>query len=442
MNLPLPDNIVQVLDALEAAGYPSWVVGGAVRDLLLDRPVHDYDIATAAHPEEVAAVFAGDTCELGVRFGTTGVFSGGALVEVTTFRCEGSYTDYRHPDDLSFSERIEDDLARRDFTINALAYHPARGLLDLFGGTADLKDRLIRCVGVAAERFTEDPLRILRCWRLAAQLGFSPEPATREASISAAPLLRHISAERIRDEFCKMLLADPRIFLTMPQEILGQFLPELVTMLQTPQNTPYHQYNVGEHCIVACTLTPPDLRVRLATLFHDVGKPKARFHREDGIDHFYRHPLYSAEITRDLMRRLKFPRRLTDEVCALVLQHDRQVGSSDASIRRAVASVGEGLFDALLQVKYADAASVAADYQEARTASVHEIERRYHELQDAEQLIHSTHQLAIGGHDLMELGMKPGPEMGRILNTLLEEVIENPELNTKEILLKRARKLL
>jgi len=442
MDLVIPDNILQVLDALEAAGFPSWVVGGAVRDLMLGRPAHDYDITTSARPEQVTQIFKDATYGLGARFGTVGVFSGGALIEVTTFRCEGRYTDYRHPDELSFSANIEDDLARRDFTINALAYHPRRGLLDLFDGAQDLNDRLMRCVGDPSKRFAEDPLRILRAWRFAAQLGFSLEPATHAASVKESPLLRHISVERIREEFCKLLLADPHTLLEMPQEILEQFLPELVTMLQTPQNTPFHQYNVGEHCIFACTLTPPNLRVRLATLFHDVGKPKARFHREDGIDHFYHHPLYSAEITRDLMRRLKFPRQLIDEVCALVLQHDRQVGCTDASIRRALASVGDDLFDDLLQVKYADASAVAERYRAARLDSVHEIERRYHELKATQQLVHSTRQLAIGGRDLMELGMQPGPEMGTLLQTLLDEVIENPPLNTRQQLIERARSLL
>ncbi|MCL2332239.1 MAG: HD domain-containing protein [Actinomycetia bacterium] len=442
MDILLPDNTIRILDRLEEAGFDSWVVGGAVRDLLLRRPAHDYDIATAARPKQVALIFPDATVGLGERFGTLGVFSDEALVEVTTFRSEGRYTDYRHPDELEFAERIEDDLARRDFTINALAYHPDRGLLDLFGGADDLHARMIRCVGGADERFAEDPLRILRAWRFAAQLGFTLEPATCAATIRQAPLLAHISAERVRDEFCKLLLADPYILQTMPREVLDQFLPELVTAFDTPQNTPYHQYSVGGHSIVACLLTPPELRVRLATLFHDIGKPRARFHREDGIDHFYEHPKYSAEITRDLMGRLKFSRQLTDEVCALVLQHDRQVGSSDASIRRAVASVGEELFDDLLQLKYADAGSVAEQYREARLAAVAEIERRYRELREAEQLVCSTQQLAACGRDLIELGMQPGPAMGQLLKTLLEEVIEDPALNTREALLARASELL
>jgi len=442
MDIVIPDNVSRVLETLRAAGFDAWVVGGAVRDLLLVRPVHDYDIATSARPEQTATVFSDSTCGLGVRFGTVGVFSGDVLIEVTTFRSEGRYTDFRHPDELEFADRIEDDLSRRDFTVNALAYHPERGLLDLFGGADDLHAGLIRCVGDPDTRFSEDPLRILRAWRFAAQLGFSLDPATGDATVRHAGLLRHISAERIRDEFSKLLLADPRTLMTMPREILDQFLPELTTMFDTPQNTPYHQYSVGEHSIVACLKVPADLRVRLATLFHDIGKPRARFHREDGIDHFYSHPKYSAEIAREVMGRLKFSGQLTDEVCALVLQHDRQVGETDASIRRAVASVGEELFPVLLQLKYADAGSVAEQYREARLASVAEIERRFHELQESEQLVHSTHQLAINGHDLMAIGMEPGPQMGLVLNTLLNEVIEDPTLNTRETLLSRAQELL
>jgi len=455
MDISLPDNVTYVLDTLETAGFDAWVVGGAVRDLLLGRSVHDYDVATDAHPEQIAEVFPNATCGLGVRFGTVGVFNGDLLIEVTTFRSEGRYTDFRHPDELEFAKRIEDDLSRRDFTINALAYRPVTngvnpllssrvedGLLDLFCGADDLRAGLIRCVGDPNTRFTEDPLRILRAWRFAAQLGFAVEPATHDASAQQAGLLSHISAERIRDEFCKLLIANPRTLQTMPHEILDQFLPELVTMFDTPQNTPFHQYSVGEHSIVACLQTPPELRVRLATLFHDVGKPRARFHREDGIDHFYSHPKYSAEITHKIMRRLKFSRQLEDEVCALVLQHDRQVGETDASIRRAIASVGEELFPELLQLKYADAGSVAEEYRAARLASVAEIERRYYALQEADQLVHSTHQLAIGGRDLIALGMDPGPAMGQVLQTLLDEVIEDPELNTRETLLARACQLI
>jgi len=442
MNITLPDNVLHVLNTLQAAGYDAWVVGGAVRDLLYGRPAHDYDVATAARPTQVAALFPDATRDLAANFGTTGVFSGGALIEVTTFRSEGRYTDFRHPDDLEFADHIEDDLSRRDFTINALAWSPQRGLLDLFGGADDLRASLIRCVGDPDARFAEDPLRILRAWRFAAQLGFELEPQTRDATVQQAQLLRHISAERIRDEFCKLLLADPRTLQNMPPEVLNQFLPELVTMFDTPQNTPFHQYSVGEHSIVACLQTPANLRVRLAALFHDAGKPRARFHREDGIDHFYHHPAYSAEITHAIMRRLKFSRQLTDEVCALVLQHDRQVGETDASIRRAVASVGEDLFGELLQLKYADAGSVAEQYRAARLESVADIERRYYELKESDRLVHSTHQLAIGGRDLIALGMQPGPPMGKVLSTLLEEVIETPALNTREALLARAQELL
>ena len=442
MDISLPDNVIRVLETLENAGFDAWVVGGAVRDLLLGRPAHDYDIATAARPEQVAAIFPDATIGLGERFGTVGVFSDDLLIEVTTFRSEGRYTDYRHPDELEFADRIEDDLARRDFTVGALAWRPDRGLLDLFEGKRDLDARLIRCVGDPDARFTEDPLRILRAWRFAAQLGFALEPDTSAATIRQAPLLAHISAERIRDEFSKLLLADPAVLQTMPREVLDQFLPELVTMFDTPQNTPYHQYSVGMHSIVACLQTPADLRVRLATLLHDAGKPRARFHREDGIDHFYHHPEYSAEITRAILQRLRFSRQMTDDVCLLVSQHDRQVGASDASIRRAVASVGEELFPALLQLKYADAGSVAEDYREARVASVAEIERRYHELRESDQLIHSTHQLALGGRDLIALGMQPGPAMGQVLKTLLDEVMEDPGLNSREALLARARELI
>ncbi|MCL2881505.1 MAG: HD domain-containing protein [Coriobacteriia bacterium] len=442
MDITLPDNVLWVLETLEAAGFSAWVVGGAVRDLLLGQPAHDYDIATAARPAQIAAVFPGSNCGLGVRFGTVVVTGKGMTIEVTTFRCEGLYTDFRHPDELRFADCIEDDLSRRDFTINALAYHPQRGLLDVFDGTQDLHAGLIRCVGDPDTRFAEDPLRILRAWRFAAQLGFALDPAACDATVRQAGLLRHISAERIRDEFSKLLLADPRTLMAMPHKVIDQFLPELTTMLDTPQNTPFHQYSVGEHSIVACLQVPADLRVRLATLFHDVGKPRARFHREDGIDHFYSHPAYSAEITREIMGRLKFSGQLTDEVCSLVLQHDRQVGSTDASIRRAVASVSEELFPVLLQLKYADAGSVAEQYREARLASVAEIERRYHELQESEQLVHSTHQLAIDGHDLMTLGVEPGPGMGRLLAKLLDEVIEDPALNTRESLLARAQEIL
>lgn len=434
MKIVLPKHVKLIIETLEAAGYDAYAVGGCVRDSVLGRKPADWDITTSAKPEQVKALF-GRTVDTGIAHGTVTVMIERTGYEVTTYRIDGEYRDSRHPSEVSFTDDLREDLRRRDFTINAMAYNETRGLVDIFGGIRDLEAGVIRCVGEAEERFGEDALRILRAVRFAAQLGFEIEEKTKKAASHLADTLKYISAERIQAELVKLLVSPHPQVLRCAWELglTKVFLPEFDAMMNTPQNNPHHIYNVGEHTLKALEFVEADKVLRLAVLCHDFGKPASRS-TEGGVDHFRGHPKLSMELAGQMMRRLKFDNDTIGRVKNLVLYHDLRPEPNERSVRRAVSKVGSDCFPELLQVMGADILA-QSEYQRieklVRLDKVHEI---YEGILKRKECL-SIKDLAVTGKDLIASGMKPGKEIGQTLENMLEDVLECPEHNTKEYLL-------
>ena len=323
MTIQIPSKVNSIIHTLQQHGHEAYAVGGCVRDSLLGRIPNDWDITTSAKPEEVKALFH-RTIDTGIQHGTVTVMIEKEGFEVTTYRIDGEYTDSRHPKEVIFTPDLQEDLRRRDFTINAMAYNEEQGLVDCFGGREDLEQRIIRCVGNAEERFSEDALRILRALRFAAQLGCTVEEDTMTAIRKLAPTLANISAERIQAELLKMLVSpNPSMMRTVYETgISAVIMPEWDAVMETGQNNPHHKYSVGEHTIHALEAVEPQKVYRLAMLFHDFGKPLVKTTDEQGIDHFYGHGDVSAELAETIMRRLKFDNDTMDTVCKLVRYHD------------------------------------------------------------------------------------------------------------------------
>lgn len=437
MYIELPQKVKSILDALSAAGYEAYAVGGCVRDSLLNKIPQDWDITTSATPDQVKAVFD-KTIDTGIRHGTVTVLKGGEGFEVTTYRIDGDYEDGRHPKEVTFTRSLTEDLKRRDFTINAMAYNEQAGLVDLFDGAGDMKKGLIRCVGNPRERFTEDALRMLRAVRFSAQLGFSIEEGTRAAIRELAANLRKISAERIQTELTKLLVSEhPAEVRTLYETgISAEIFPWLDRMMETPQNTPYHCYTVGEHTIQSLEHVPKEKVLRLTMLLHDIAKPVCRTTDARGVDHFKGHPKAGAAMAGEVLRQLKFDNDTIDRVTALVLWHDDNPPVTPASIRRAMHRIGQRQFPALFTVKRADTLAKSSYRQQERLDYIDAYEAQYRKILEERQCV-TLKDLAINGRDLMEAGMKPGKEMGEALNHLLELVLEHPEYNTREILLKK-----
>ncbi len=436
--LPLPPFAIRALDTLEAAGYESWVVGGYVRDTLLGKPSNDIDIATCAPWRDTQRVFEAAGCrthETGTAHGTLTVIVDGASLEVTTFRVDGSYHDGRHPDHVAFVQSIEEDLARRDFTMNALAYHPQRGLLDPFGGLHDLQNCLVRAVGNPTKRFSEDALRILRACRFASQLGFSLDEETYAGMMSNKGMLTRISSERVTHELELLLLGSHAgSVLADTVDVLAAVLPELVAMKGFDQRTPYHIYDVLDHTAHVVAAAPAYPLVRWAALFHDMGKPASFFTDREGVGHFYGHARISVRIARGIMGRLSFSSAFTTRVLTLVKYHDDVIEPTPKAVKRALARL-EGdvaLFSALCDLKQADARGQAPEYVD-RAEMADELKRVLARIQEADEAF-SLAKLALSGRDVMDMGVPQGPEVGRMLAAALDAVIDERVPNTPEAL--------
>ena len=441
MTIELPAEVKKIISVLEDAGYEAYAVGGCVRDSLFGQTPHDWDITTSAEPQAVKSLF-NRTIDTGLQHGTVTVRMGGQGFEVTTYRIDGDYGDGRHPDSVSFTKSLEEDLKRRDFTINAMAYNDEAGLVDIFGGQEDLKRGLIRCVGAPEERFQEDALRILRAARFAARFGFEIDPEAKRVMKEKAETLHKVSAERIREEFVKLIVSPhPDMVRTLYElGLTAVFLPEFDTMMATPQNTEHHMYDVGEHTIHVMENVPEDKVLRLAALFHDVGKPACRKTDAEGTDHFLGHPALGADMTADIMRRLKFDNATIESVTRLVRFHDERFPVTARNVRRFISRLGSEYFDDMLVLKRADVLGQSMYQRKEKLDRIDEMDRVGHEIMNnAEPL--SVKDLAIGGKDLMDLGIARGPEIGAILKALLREVVDEPERNERETLLEEAEKL-
>ena len=358
---------------------------------------------------------------------------------MTTYRVDGEYEDNRHPREVTFTRSLREDLKRRDFTVNAMAYNQTEGLVDIFGGAGDLEAGIIRCVGDARERFSEDALRILRGIRFAAQLGFEIEEETRRGMEELAPTLERISAERIQTELIKTVISDRPGLLKDAYElgITKVFLPEFDRLMETEQETPHHMYNVGEHTLHAMGNVRADKVLRLTMLLHDMGKPDLKTVDSDGVAHFKKHASRSQEIARDVLRRLKFDNDTVNKVTRLVYYHDYRMPASAKNVRRAMNKIGEDIFPLYMEVRRADVLAQSMYLREEKLRNLDEIEELYREITEKKQCV-SLKDLAVTGRDLIEAGMEPGKEIGDCLNGLLQAVIEEPEINVKEKLLEIA----
>lgn len=438
MQIELPEKVKLIIHTLTAAGFEAYAVGGCIRDSLLGRIPQDWDITTSAFPEQVKALFR-KTIDTGIKHGTVTVLMDREGFEVTTYRIDGEYEDARHPKKVIFTRNLTEDLKRRDFTINAMAYNEINGLVDAFDGAGDLKRGVIRCVGDPRERFTEDALRMLRAVRFGAQLGFSIEEHTRAAIGELAPSLKRISAERIQTELVKLLVSDhPEEVRTLYETgISREIFPWLDEMMNTAQNNPHHCYTVGEHTLVTLKNIPPDKVLRLTMLLHDMAKPRCLSVDEAGIYHFKGHPQEGARMAGEVMRQLKFDNDTIARVKALILWHDDNPPVTPANIRRAIHRVGLRQYPDLFAVKRADTMGKNPSQQAEMLAYIDDYEAQYRRIIEEEQCI-SLKELAVDGSDLIAAGMKPGKSIGETLDYLLRRVLENPEYNNRETLLKLA----
>ncbi len=441
MQIRLPKKVHNIINTLEEAGYEAYAVGGCVRDSVLGRTPDDWDITTSAKPDEMKRLFP-RTVDTGIKHGTVTVLLGGEGFEVTTYRIDGTYEDGRHPSEVTFTASLKEDLRRRDFTINAMAYNERDGLVDLYGGLADIENQVIRCVGNAEERFDEDALRMLRAVRFSAQLGYRIDETTGEAIKALAPNLQKISAERIQVELVKLVVSPHPDYLRNAYElgITAQVLPEFDLCMETPQRHKHHCYDVGEHILHSMLGVEPDKVLRLGMLFHDIGKPQTLTVDPDGTTHNKRHPFEGEKITRKVMRRLKFDNDTTDKVTKLVLYHDYDIAPTEAGVRRAVNRIGEEIFPMIFTVRRADIAAQSDYMREEKLAKVAYIEKLYREILSRKEAV-TLKDLAISGNDLIAEGMPSGRQIGETLSALLERVLDDPSLNTKEILLKLYKEL-
>lgn len=433
----VPADALKVIQLLESGGFEAWAVGGCVRDALLGKQPHDWDFCTSATPQKMRACFAGyEIVPVGERHGTLAVRVGTAFYEVTTYRTEGDYLDARHPETVQFVGDIAQDLARRDFTMNAMAWHPVRGLFDPFLGRADLAAGVIRCVGDARARFHEDALRVLRALRFAAVLGFSLQSDTKRAVLMEKEGLRQVARERIRQEVDGVLQGQkaPAV-LRDYLPVFAVFWPQLLAMKGFLQHSPYHDKDVLEHSLATVAATPREQReLRLAALLHDVAKPYCFTLDAQGTGHFFGHAEQGAEVAKQMLDGLRYDHRTIETVVSLVRWHDIPLADSERLLRRRVARFGPKLYGQLLWLKQADAAAHAPAFAAARVEQV--VDQREQLL----QLLQNTPcltmaQLAVNGKDVLAMGVVPGPVVGALLGGLLQDVIDGSLPNERDILL-------
>ena len=436
MKIELPENVKYIINELNKSGFEAYAVGGCVRDSILGRIPNDWDITTNAKPLDVKNIFK-RTVDTGLKHGTVTVLIGKEPYEVTTYRIDGEYEDSRHPKEVSFTSDLKEDLLRRDFTINAMAYNDSDGLVDIFGGMEDIDAKVIRCVGEPKERFSEDALRLLRAIRFAAQLGYDIEGKTYEAIKELSPTLKNISAERIQAELNKILVSDNPSMLKTAYEtgLTAQFIPELDLCFNTNQNNPHHCYSVGDHIIKAVEEIEPEKTLRLTMLLHDIAKPLCKKTDDEGIDHFHGHQIKSGEMAVEILRRLKYDNDTIDKTKRFVKHHDERLEAGTKTMRRAMNRIGADAFPDIFKVWIADV-SAQSDFQ--REDKFKRIERNkldYEEIIAKKECV-SLKDLAVTGRDLIDAGMQAGPKLGEVLDEMLKDVIEEPEHNNKEYLLK------
>lgn len=436
MQLSIPAPVLKLLETLNHHGFEAYAVGGCVRDSILGKTPHDWDITTNALPEEIKRCFSElPVLETGIRHGTVTVLAERTPYEITTYRIDGDYLDCRHPQQVTFTRSLREDLARRDFTMNALAYHPQTGLQDFFGSMEDIRHKRICCVGNPDLRFREDALRIMRAMRFASVLGFSIEERTADALHRSRALLQHIAAERLAAELKQLLLgASVREVLHDYVDVLGVVIPEVLPMVGFDQHNPHHNRTIWEHTIESIAQSPKNLLVRLTMLLHDIGKPPCYTQDAQGIGHFYEHAKHSTALAHTILSRLKFDTQTIDTVTMLVQNHSIDLSPNPRPIKRLLHRLGTERFALLLDVKRADTLAQAPQIQQIRLENLAKVQALMEEIL-REQACFSLKDLAVNGRDLMELGIPQGKQIGLLLNNLLEWVMDYPEDNNKGALL-------
>ena len=439
MKISVPENPKIILETLRGNGYEAFAVGGCVRDSLLGLTPHDWDVCTSALPGQIKECFADrQTLDIGIAHGTVTVIVNGQPIEVTTYRIDGDYKDNRHPESVTFTRNLREDLARRDFTVNALAYDASDGLIDVFGGVRDLQNRLIRCVGNADKRFQEDALRILRALRFASCYSFSIEEETAAAIRRNVSLLHNIAAERIAVEFTKLLCGkSAEVILNDYREVIAEFVPELRRTFDFDQKNKHHIYDVYCHITHSVGLVEATPLLRYTMLLHDIGKPQACTTDKKGSRHFKGHQMISAAIASEVLKRLRLPNHLIEPCLQLIVYHDVRYNGSVKQIRRLLNKLGEEQTRLLFQVQYADTLSQSEYLRREKLALLQTAEEQCEQILREKQCI-SLRQLAVSGKDLIAAGITDGKTIGSLLHRLLEMVMDEQIPNEKTALLAAA----
>ena len=439
MKITIPENVEIIIKRLIKGGYSAYVVGGCVRDSIMGAAPHDWDICTSAMPEETLNTLGShNVIDSGLKHGTVTVNFGGSLFEITTFRTDGVYLDNRRPESVTFVRSLKEDLSRRDFTINAIAYNHTDGICDYFGGMEDIRNKIIRCVGNPDKRFNEDALRILRALRFASKLGFEIEKYTSEAVHKNAGLLRNISAERIASELIRILNGEyVEKILTDYSDVIAVVIPEIIPMIGFEQRNPHHIYDVWGHTVKVIAHSPHGKILRLAALFHDIGKPECYTIDEKGTGHFHGHPKISAAMAEKIMYRLKLDKKTISDVIVLIEYHDKRPPAEPKNVRRLLSKIGTENFKRLMELKKADAKGQNPDLLNQKLDYIAELERICEE-ETADGKQFTIKSLQINGNDLMRLGIKEGRQIGLILKYLLSLVIDGAVENEYHALVKEA----
>lgn len=442
MTMDMPKNVDTAINLLQSAGFEAYAVGGCVRDSLLGKIPNDWDITTSAKPEDMKSVFADFHCiDTGIKHGTVTVVIDGEPLEITTFRLDGEYEDNRHPKSVTFTSNLGADLGRRDFTVNAMAYSKKTGTVDLFGGQNDLKNKIIRCVGDPDRRFNEDALRILRALRFASTLDFEIEEKTAQSLLKNCALLGNISEERIAKELLKLVCGKgAKRILTDFAPVLFEILPELQPMYKNSHDNPHHCYDIYEHTLIAVESIDPEPTLRFAMLLHDCGKPAVKKFDENGVAHFYGHQRISAEISAQILARLKVSNKFRDEILFLVSNHDRwELYENTEKMPRYLSKFGLDGVLKLLKVMRADVLAQSPEYR-YRLDQIADAEEIAKNLAEQKPCL-SLRELQINGRTLMDIGIPQGRKLGAVLAQLLDEVIDGVTKNTQEALTTRAREI-
>lgn len=429
----IPNTVKQIIQKLNSSGFEGYIVGGCVRDCIMNAEPHDWDICTSAKPDEIESCFAGyKTLDVGKKHGTIGVIINGNLYEITTYRVDGEYLDNRRPESVKYTSDIKNDLSRRDFTINAMAYNDENGLVDQFGGQRDIENKLIKCVGNPTERFNEDSLRILRGLRFASRFGFEIEAETSKSIHNRKELLNNVAYERIRVELMGIISGESaEKILNDYRDVIAVIIPEIVPCFDFEQKTPHHCLDVYRHISRSVGNIKDDPLLRLTMLLHDIGKPKACYYDPDGRAHFKGHPIISAEMAEIILKRLRFSNAVTDDCLKLIEYHDVRFKGNKKTVRRVAGKIGIENTKRLFKIQYADTMAQSEYRREEKLSDIKTAQAHLDEIIKDDECF-SLNQLAINGNDLKALGFPNGKQIGYILDDLYEKVIGDELPNDKQ----------